>query len=88
MIALLATYLSFLERFGIHEHELDVGLAGQPVLYEGLAADVAGAAFDPNGDRFLNMTVTLQLRDANGTLSGISQQAVKVYPNKQCGFSY
>jgi len=34
------------------------------------------------------MTVTLQLRDASGTLSGISQQAVKVYPNKQCGFSY
>ena len=42
----------------------------------------------PNGERFLNMTVTLQLRDANGTLSGISQQAVRVYPNMQCGFSY
>lgn len=42
----------------------------------------------PNGERFLNMTVTLQLRDANGAVSGTSQQAVRVYPNMQCGFSY
>jgi hypothetical protein len=42
----------------------------------------------PNGDKFLNMTVTLQVRDANGMLSGIVQQAVRVYPNKQCGFNY
>ena len=42
----------------------------------------------PNGERFLNMTVTLQLRDVNGTLSGIAQQAVRVYPNMQCGFNY
>jgi hypothetical protein len=42
----------------------------------------------PNGGQVLNMTVTLQLRDASGTLSGISQHAVKVYPNKLCGFSY
>lgn len=42
----------------------------------------------PNGDRFLNMTVTLQVQDSNGTRSAIVQQAVKVYPNKQCGFSY
>jgi hypothetical protein len=42
----------------------------------------------PNGERFLNMTVTLQVQDSNGTRSGVVQQAVKVYPNKQCGFSY
>jgi hypothetical protein len=42
----------------------------------------------PNGERFLNMTVTLQLQDTNGTRSGVVQQAVRVYPNKQCGFSY
>jgi len=55
---------------------------GCPFYQQGTGGD------GPNGDRFLNMTVTLQLRDASGTLSGISQQAVKVYPNKQCGFSY
>ena len=42
----------------------------------------------PNGERFLNMTVTLQVQDSNGTRSAAVQQAVKVYPNKQCGFSY
>jgi hypothetical protein len=55
---------------------------GCPFYQQGTGGD------GPNGDRFLNMTVTLQLRDANGTLSGISQQAVRVYPNMQCGFSY
>jgi len=42
----------------------------------------------PNGERYLNMTVTLQVRDFSGNLSNTVQQAVKVYPNKQCGFSY
>jgi hypothetical protein len=42
----------------------------------------------PNGDRYLNMTVGLQLQDQQGTRSAIVQQAVQVYPNKQCGFSY
>jgi hypothetical protein len=55
---------------------------GCPFYQQGTGGD------GPNGDRFLNMTVTLQLRDTSGTLSGISQQAVRVYPNKQCGFSY
>jgi len=55
---------------------------GCPFYQQGTGGD------GPNGDRFLNMTVTLQLRDSNGTLSGISQQAVKVYPSMQCGFSY
>jgi hypothetical protein len=42
----------------------------------------------PNGERFLNMTVALQLQDGAGTRSAVVQQAVRVYPNKQCGFSY
>ena len=42
----------------------------------------------PNGERYLNMSVTLQVRDFAGNVSTIVQQAVKVYPNKQCGFSY
>ena len=42
----------------------------------------------PNGERYLNMTVTLQVRDFSGNPSNTVQQAVKVYPNRQCGFSY
>ena len=42
----------------------------------------------PNGERYLNMTVTLQVRDFAGNLSNTVQQAVKVYPNRECGFSY
>jgi len=42
----------------------------------------------PNGERYLNMSVTLQVRDFSGNVSNTVQQAVKVYPNKECGFSY
>jgi hypothetical protein len=42
----------------------------------------------PNGERYLNMTVTLQVRDGSGALSDVKSQPVKVYPNRQCGFSY
>jgi hypothetical protein len=42
----------------------------------------------PNGEKFLNMTVTLQVRDAAGTTTPVIGQQVKVYPNKQCGFNY
>ena len=41
-----------------------------------------------NGDRYLRMEVTLQVRDAGGVVSDIVRQQVKVYPNHQCGFSY
>jgi hypothetical protein len=55
---------------------------GCPFYQQGTGGD------GPNGDRFLNMTATLQVQDSNGIRSGIVQQAVRVYPNKQCGFSY
>jgi hypothetical protein len=42
----------------------------------------------PNGEKYLNMSVTLQVRDFSGNLSNTVQQAVKVYPNRECGFSY
>ena len=42
----------------------------------------------PNGERYLNMSVTLQVRDFAGNVSNTVQQAVKVFPNRQCGFSY
>ena len=43
---------------------------------------------DPNGDRYLKMEVTLQVRDGSSILSDIVRQQVKVYPDRQCGFSY
>ena len=42
----------------------------------------------PNGDRYLRMEVTLQVRDGAGVVSDLVRQQVKVYPNRQCGFSY
>ena len=42
----------------------------------------------PNGDRYLKMEATMQIRDASGALSDVVRQQVKVYPNHQCGFSY
>lgn len=42
----------------------------------------------PNGDRFLNMEVTLQVQDRAGVRTGFVRQAVRLYPNRQCGFSY
>jgi hypothetical protein len=42
----------------------------------------------PNGDRYLRMEATLQVRDAAGVVSDVVRQQVRVYPNHQCGFSY
>jgi hypothetical protein len=42
----------------------------------------------PNGERYLNMVVALQVQDRGGVRSGPVQQNVKVYPNHNCGFSY
>ena len=42
----------------------------------------------PNGDRYLRMEVTLQVRDGAGVVSDVVRQQVKAYPNHQCGFSY
>jgi hypothetical protein len=42
----------------------------------------------PNGERYLNMEVTLQVQDRTGVRTGIVRQPVKLYPNRQCGFSY
>ena len=42
----------------------------------------------PNGDHFLNMTISLQVVAADGSRSAITSQAIRLYPNRQCGFSY
>ena len=43
---------------------------------------------NPDGSRYLKMDVTLQVRDGSGVTSEIVRQPVKVYPNRQCGFTY
>ncbi|HKC57153.1 MAG TPA: hypothetical protein VKC35_13555, partial [Vicinamibacterales bacterium] len=40
---------------------------------------------DSNGDRYLRMEVTLQVRDGAGVVSDVVRQPVRVYPNRQCG---
>jgi hypothetical protein len=50
--------------------------------------DTATGGDGPNGDRYLNMTVTLQVQDRSGNTSAPMQHDVKVYPNRNCGFSY
>ena len=50
--------------------------------------DTATGGDGPNGERYLNMTVTLQVQDRNGNTSALMQHDVKVYPNRECGFSY
>jgi hypothetical protein len=42
----------------------------------------------PNGDRYLRMEATMQIRDGSGVVSDVVRQQVRVYPNHQCGFSY
>lgn len=37
---------------------------------------------------YLRMEVTLQVRDALGVVGDVVRQQVRLYPNRQCGFSY
>jgi hypothetical protein len=37
---------------------------------------------------YLRMEATLQVRDAFGVASDVVRQQVRLYPNRQCGFSY
>jgi hypothetical protein len=55
---------------------------GCPLYQQGVGGD------DSNGDRYLRMEATLQVRDAAGVVSEVVRQQVRVYPNRQCGFSY
>ena len=42
----------------------------------------------PNGDRYLNMEITLQVQDRDGVRTDVIRQPVRLYPNHTCGFSY
>ena len=57
-------------------------------LPDGLQQQQGTGGDNPDGSRYLKMDVTLQVRDGSGVTSEIVRQPVKVYPNRQCGFSY
>jgi hypothetical protein len=43
---------------------------------------------DAQGNKYVQMMVELQVQDRAGTRSAAVRQAVRLYPNRQCGFSY
>jgi len=43
---------------------------------------------DPDGGRYVQMNIELQVQDRAGTRSGVTSQPVRFYPNHLCGFSY
>jgi hypothetical protein len=43
---------------------------------------------DPDGGRYVQMTIELQVQDRAGTRSRVVSQPVRFYPNRLCGFSY
>jgi hypothetical protein len=48
----------------------------------------ASGGDNPDGSKYLKMTVSLQVQDRAGARSSVVTQDVKVYPNKRCGFNY
>jgi hypothetical protein len=69
-------------------HTINTGNSHPQIATKCAFLSTATGGDGPNGEKYLNMSVTLQVRDFSGNLSNTVQQAVKVYPNKQCGFSY
>jgi hypothetical protein len=43
---------------------------------------------DAQGNKYVQMMVELQVQDRAGTRSPVVRQAVRLYPNRQCGFNY
>jgi hypothetical protein len=43
---------------------------------------------DAQGNRYIQMTVELVTFDRNGLRSSPARRAVRMYPNRLCGFSY
>jgi len=48
----------------------------------------SGTAIDGQGNRYIQMTVELVVQDRLGSRSTPVQRAVRVYPNRLCGYSY
>jgi hypothetical protein len=43
---------------------------------------------DSSGNRYVQMTIQLIVQDRAGTRSAPVQRAIRLYPNRMCGFSY
>jgi len=41
---------------------------------------------DDNGDKYLNMDISLQIEDREGTKSAVTKRTVRVYVNGRCGY--
>ncbi len=60
-----------------------MNLASRCTFFEG-----GRGGTDQNGDRYVQMEVELYVVDREGTRSASIRQAVRMYPNRMCGFSY
>jgi len=45
----------------------------------------ASTSTDTSGNRFIDLTVTLQVKDRSGRESNVTSRAVKLYPDNKCG---
>ena len=50
--------------------------------------DNARGGDDANGNRYIQMTVELVLQDRNNVRTAPVRRAVRLYPNRLCGFTY
>ena len=48
----------------------------------------SGTAIDAQGNRYIQMTVELVVQDRLGSRSGPVQRAIRMYPNRLCGYSF
>jgi hypothetical protein len=48
----------------------------------------SGTAIDAQGNRYIQMTIELVVQDRLGTRSNPVQRAIRMYPNRLCGYSY
>ena len=50
--------------------------------------DNARGGDDANGNRYIHMTIELVLQDRNNVRTSPVRRAVRLYPNRLCGFTY
>ena len=48
----------------------------------------ASTGIDPQGNRYVEMTIELVVQDRLGSRSNPVQRAVRMYPNRLCGYSF
>jgi hypothetical protein len=66
-----------------HEGESRLKIASKCAFFDG-----GRGGDDPDGGRFVHMTIELQVQDRSGARSAPISRAVRLYPNQLCGFRY